>query len=133
MGFFENTLGGLGRWMDSVVERLRDRLHGYSRPSPRRSIGEWVSDQNSRVAEKVEEARHQWSLAPDDQRRRWTITLIVLCSVLIGGGTGYAVFRLNGGHAALSGADAAAVRALQDRMKEAETAGAASQLFPGAK
>ena len=133
MGNFENMLGSLGRWIDSVVEHVRERFSGVRVPSPRRSPGEWIGEQSTRAAESIGEIKHQWSNAPDDQRRRWTIALVVFASLFLGGGAGYTVYRLNGGPGTMTSSDAAALNAVEKKMKDAETTTTPSQLFPGAK
>lgn len=133
MGYFENTFGSLGRWIDSVGEAVRDKLHRSRSPRPRRSPGEWLGEQSAKAAEKVENAKRAWSLAPDDQRRRWTMAGVIAASVLLGSGAGYAVYRLNGGPNAISSSDAAAVSAVEKRIKDSESTNSASRLFPGAR
>ena len=133
MGTFENMLGSLGRWIDSVNEAVRERFGGVRVPSPRRSPGEWIGEQSTRAAEGIDQIKHQWSMAPDDQRRRWTIALVIFASLFLGGAAGYSVYRLNGGPGAISPSDAAAITAVEKKMKDAENTTTPSQLFPGAR
>ncbi len=133
MARFEDMLGSFGRWIDSVFDALRERLSGIRPPSPRRSPGEWIGDQSQRVSRQAEEIKRQWSLAPDDQRRRYTIALVIFCSIFLGAGAGYAVYRINGGPNSITSADAAALNAVEQKMKDAEKTTQPSQLFPGAR
>jgi hypothetical protein len=127
----------MGRRIDGAWEAVRERFGRSSAPvTPRRSAGEWMADAKDASARKIDDVKRGWDLAPDDQRRKVKLSLIVFLCVLLGISSGMLAFKLSGGSGpmgGLSGSEATALKAVQDKMKEAEKGAGATNMFHGAR
>ncbi|MBY0311489.1 MAG: hypothetical protein K2W85_05425 [Phycisphaerales bacterium] len=133
VGVFENTLGGLGRWIDSIFRAIHERTQRRSRASSGRTLGERRRDLAIAIQRKLESTRRSWERAPDHERRKWTVIGILVAALLLGLTSGVAAFYFLGGRDVLSGEDAAAVKALRDKMEQEQKQSTPGQLFPGAR
>ncbi len=132
MGVFESILGGFGRWIDSGVRTLRDRFHRRSGGPRGRTLAERRGDLARSISHRVDSARRSWERAPDSERRKYRVFAVLIAAAMLGITSGVAAFYFLGGHNTITGEDAAAIKALRDRMAEEQTT-SPSSLFPGAK
>lgn len=132
MGVFEQTLGGLGRWIDSIFRELRDRMYRRSRASSGRTLGERRRDAAVGVHRKFKALQRSWEVAPEHERRKWRVFVVLVAALAMGLGGGVAAFYFMGGHETIRGEDAAALKALRDKIEQEQTQSTPAQLFPGA-
>lgn len=133
MGVFEDSLGGLGRWIDSIFRAARDRTHRRARTSPGRSLSERRRDVSVAIQRKIDATKRSWERAPEHEQRKWLVIAVLIAALLLGLTSGVAAFYYLGGRDVLSGEDAAAVQALRDKMEQEKKQSSPGQLFPGAR